>query len=232
MLNSFYFTISIELITGFFALLVSIKVIGKRQVSQITPFDFISAIVLGEIVGNAIYDQQTNAYHLIFGVSLWTILIYTIEKLSQKFQNHRKKIQGSPTFLIKKGNIDFNQLSKEKLDFNELLSLLRERDVFSVQEVEYAILETSGEVTVIKKSLYNQPTNQDLGVDVAKTSLNLPVILDGEIATDNLDILGYDETWLKNKLTAENVDNYRDILYAEWSEEKGLYVQFRKESLA
>ena len=225
MFETVYFQIAIELATAFIGLIISIQIIGKRQVSQITPFDFISAIVLGELVGNAIYDQNTKFYHVLYTIFVWTALIYFIGIITQKFYKSRRVIQGNPTLVIKKGSIDFQALSRERLDLSEFLSMLREKDVLSVKEVEYAILETSGNITVIKKSKYNYPTLDDLNLHSNNPSLNLPVILDGDIVTNNLTLLGYDEKWLEKKLKEFKAGNAQDLIYAEWNDDEGLFFQ-------
>ena len=227
MLESVFFKLTVELTAGFIGLIISVQVIGKRLVSQITPFDFISAIVLGELVGNAIYDPNTEFYHVLYAIFVWTLLIFVVELITQKFYKSRRVIEGHPTLIIKQGTIDFKALSKEGLDFSEFLTMLREKDVLSVKEVEYAILEASGNVTVIKKAKYSQPTLEDLNIKGTAPVLNLPVITDGDIIVNNLGILGYDELWLQQKLKQSKISNAQDVLYAEWNENEGLYVQKR-----
>ena len=85
-----YIHITFVLFVGFIALFIMTKILGKSQISQITPFDFISAIVLGELVGNALYDENTGISQMLFSVLLWTILILTTEKITQKFRRTRK----------------------------------------------------------------------------------------------------------------------------------------------
>ncbi len=223
--ESIYFQIAIELTAGFIGLLISVQIVGKRQVSQITPFDFISAIVVGELVGNAIYDPNTSYYHILYTIGVWTLLIFIVEKVTLKYYKSRRLIQGSPTLLIKNGKIDFDKLTKEGLDFSEFLSMLREKDTLSIKEVEFAILETSGNVTVIKKSKYNQPTLSDLNVSGPQPVLNLPVILDGDVVPNNLKLLGYNEEWLQKKLKEQKINSPKDILYAEWNDNEGLFIQ-------
>ncbi|QVK17692.1 DUF421 domain-containing protein [Mycoplasmatota bacterium] len=212
MLNSIYTQITIELIGGFIALLISVKIIGKRQISQITPFDFISAIVLGEILGNAVYDKDTNILHIFYSLFLWTILLYIIEKISQKSIKSRDIIQGTPTFIVKKGKFDFNKIKKEGLDFAEVLSLFREKGVFSIQDVDYVILESSGKISIIQ--------NTD---DLAK--LTLPVVLDGKIVKENLNYTNHDENWLLEKLEKFQISNLKQVLYAEWNVDDDIYIQ-------
>ncbi len=222
--------LTLELVFGFIALMVAVKIIGRRHVQQISPFDFISAIVMGELLGNTIYDE-TNILYVIYAIAVWALLLYVIEKITQKSHRFRNIIEGSPVLVIKKGKVDFDVLKKEKLDFTELLSLLRNKEIFSVREVEYAIVEPSGIITVIKKSSYETVLRSDLHIEIPSSSLNLAVILDGRPDLYNLKLLGFDEAWLKQKLSEQNVSNYTDVMYAEWNTTDGLYLQKRNEAM-
>jgi uncharacterized membrane protein YcaP (DUF421 family) len=223
--------LTIELIFGFIALLLAVKIIGRRHVQQISPFDFISAIVMGELLGNAIYSDETTIFYIIYAIAVWALLLYIIEKLTQKSHKFRNVIEGSPILIIKKGMIDFNVLKKEKLDFTELLSLLRNKGIFSVREVEYAIVEPSGIITVIKKAPYDSVNKSDLGLQPPPSSINLPVVLDGKIDFNNLKVLGFDEEWLSQRLLEQNITSVSNVMYAEWTPSEGLYVQQRNDPL-
>ncbi len=225
-----FLDISLELIFGFIALLIAVKIIGRRHVQQVTPFDFISAIVMGELLGNAIYDD-TSIFFVIYAIALWALLLYTIEKLTQKSHKFRNVIEGSPILIIKKGMIEFQVLKNEKLDFTELLSLLRNKGIFSVREVEYAIMEPSGIITVIKKAPYDSVNKSDLDIQSAPSSINLPVVLDGKIDFNNLKVLGFDEQWLINQLLGQNITGVTSVMYAEWNTLEGLYVQQKNDPI-
>ena len=226
MLGSLYVQLTVELFFGFMGLLVSVKVIGRRQFQQISPFDFVSAIVLGEFLGNAIYDKEITVFHILYAIAIWTVLLYGIEKAVQKSRKLRRVIEGSPVLLIKNGVIDYRVLKKEKLDFVELLSLLRDKNTYAVREIEYAILEHNGLITIIKKSQYDLPTRQELHIEVKPAQLTLPLILEGEIMTANLKKIGNDEIWLRNSLRQEHgVNDIGEILYAEWNPADGFHIQ-------
>ncbi|WZL71992.1 DUF421 domain-containing protein [Clostridiaceae bacterium 35-E11] len=224
MLDAKVFNLTIELIVGFFALLMITKVLRKTQINQITPFDFISALVLGELLGNAIYDHNINIWYILYAVIVWGCLLYFVEKITQKFRRSRKFFDGDPAIIIRNGQIDFNVIKKENLDINELLSMLRQKDVFSIREVEFAILESSGSISVLKKSQYSTPTIEDLNLPQKPAYLSINLILDGEVMHDNLDAIGFNEGWLKNQIHNYGVEKVEDVFYAEWKENEGIYV--------
>ena len=225
MLDSIYFHLTIKLFLGFTVMLISVKIIGKRQFQQVSPFDFISAIVFGEFLGNAIYDNDITVFHILYSIAVWTLLIYIIEKLSQKSFGFRRVVEGSPVLIIKKGKIDYQVMKKERLDFVELLSLLRDRGACSVSEVEYAVLEHNGMISVIKKSQYNQVTKGDMKIDTQAADLPLPLIIEGKVLMKNLQRTGHDEHWLNHELSQSKVHHLQDVLYAEWGAAIGLHVQ-------
>ncbi|MBG9549603.1 DUF421 domain-containing protein [Cytobacillus firmus] len=220
-----YLHILSVLVIGYIFLFIMAKLLGKTQITQITPFDFISAIVLGELVGNALYDQETGILEIFFAVTVWGTLIYATETLTQKFKRARKLLEGEPSIVIKKGKIIFEELKKNHLDLNQLQHLLRSKDVFSIRECEYAILETDGTVSAFKKPLYATPTIQDLNLPIYNAELPVTLILDGEVVWDNLKSINWDETILKNEIKKYGASGVKDVLYAEWKKGEALHVQ-------
>lgn len=217
--------LTVELLFGFIGLLIAVKIIGKRQVQQISPFDFISAVVLGELLGNAIYVEETSIFHVLYAITIWTVMLLVIEKIVQKSRPIRRIVEGTPKLIIKRGLIDYKILKKEKLDFGELTSMLRDTGAFSVREVEYAILEPNGIITVIKKPPYDNVKKQDLNIPTKAAVLTLPLIIEGKIEPENLSDSGHDENWLLQEVRKQNVQNIEDVLYAEWNQTDGLLIQ-------
>ena len=219
--------LTIELIIGFFALLFSTKILKNRQLNQLTPFDFISALVLGELLGNAIYDKEISIYFVLYAIALWTLLMYTMEIVTQKYKRSRKFLEGDPSIIIRHGQLDYQEIKKNMLDINELQGLLREKDVFSLRQVEYAILERNGTLSVLKKFEYEMPTNADLKVKEKPVSLPTTFIIDGEIIWDNLKAAGFDDQWLHKQLDKQNIHKLKDVFYAEWTKDEGLHISFK-----
>ncbi|MFJ5963172.1 DUF421 domain-containing protein [Bacillus sp. NPDC093026] len=219
-----FFNIFIELVIGFFALFFITKLLGKTQFAQITPFDFISALILGEMVGNAIFDQEINFLHILFAVGVWGVLIYTVEWLSQRFKSIRAFLEGRPTLVIDKGHIHYNRLKKNMLDLNQLQTLIRAKGHFALNEIEYAILETDGSVSVLPKIKYTPATAEDVNVKGKEVKLPRTFIIDGEILKKDLQEAGFDETWLKQQLKRQHISSHKDVLFCEWIENEGIYA--------
>ncbi|MFD1039526.1 DUF421 domain-containing protein [Virgibacillus byunsanensis] len=216
--------ISLKIILGFFLLFLITKLLGKTTIKQLTPFDFISAIVLSELLGNAIYEENITMIHIIYTLFLWGILMIFMEKILLKHKGLRGFLEGNPSIIIRDGKIDRYQLKKNRMNINQLLSLLRQSEIFSVREVAFAILETNGSISILKKHKYQKVQVQDLQLPEKPEFLSTTVILDGEILLDNINGLGFDKTWLKNQLAANGIASNEEVLYADWLHNDGMYV--------
>jgi len=219
-----YKDIAIELIVGFLSLLVVLKFLGKIQFSQVTPFDFITAMVMGNLVGDAIFDGETGIKEVIFSVFVWGILIYIVEFITQKSSFMRKFFEGSPSILIQKGEIIYKQLKKNNMDLNQLQQLMRKQGYFSIFEAEYVILERDGQISIAPKHEFSSPTNQDLHIQKKSVEISFAIIMDGKLQSHNLRLADLDEAWLDKKLKEKKIKNYKDVFYAEWQKSRGLSI--------
>lgn len=219
-----YGSITIDLLIGFSLLFVLTKLFGKTQISQISPFAFISALVLGELLGNAVYDQETSILHVTYAIVLWGCLMFAEEIMNQRSVRLRRLLEGSATVVIHKGKIDRQALAKNKLDVNQLQMLLRKQAVFSLREAEYAILETDGTLSVLKKANASPPTMEDLKMPTTSARLSYVVISDGKLIPHNLEQAGLPENLLMLQVSAQGYSSPEQIYIAEWNEEKGLFI--------
>lgn len=213
-----------ETIFGILALFILTKILGKTQIAQLTTFDFIAAIVLGELVGNALFDKEAGLLDIGYVIFLWGAILYLIEIITQKFKRSRFILEGKPSLIIHEGKLIYEEMRKNKIDIEELQQLLRMKDIFALQEVEYAILETNGEISVLKKSAFQTPTKKDLNVMPTEPQIAMTVITDGEIIYDNLAEANLTEEWLIKEVKRQGYKDIKDISYAEWMEGKKLFI--------
>jgi len=210
-----YLQVLIELTVGYLALFMLVKWLGKTQISQITTFDFISALVLGDIVGGAIFDGDVGLLKLLLAIGLWGLLIFITEIITQKFRKLRYILEGKPAIIINQGRLDWNEMKKNHLDINQLQQLLRSKDIFSLQGVEYAILENDGSISVLQKANAGEQ----------KKTLPLTIISDGEVILKNLQKAGLNKDWLYQQLNTHGISQPAEISYAEWQPGKNLFIQ-------
>jgi len=217
-------TMLYESLFGIIALFILTKVLGKTQISQLTPFDFIAAVVIGELVGNALFDKKAGILDIGYVILIWGVLLFTIEKIAQKFKGSRFILEGKPALVIHRGELIYEEMRKNKIDINELQQLLRMKDIFAIQEVEYAVLETNGEISVVKKSEYQTPTKKDLNVAPSEPQIAMTVIMDGEMIKDNMAEVNITEEWLLEELKRQNYFDVKEVFYAEYLKDKKLFV--------
>ncbi|GGM39028.1 hypothetical protein GCM10011351_26480 [Paraliobacillus quinghaiensis] len=186
------------------------KLVGKKQISQLSFFEYVSGITIGSIAGEVTMGLENNIYHGLIGVLIFGGTPFIIGLLSLKSKAVRDVVEGKGTVFIKNGKIMEENLKKERYTIDEMMELLRAKDVFQVSDVEFAILESSGDLNVLLKK-ENQPlTAKDLGVNVPPTKEPQIVIMDGEILDEPLATIGLNRNWLKTELeklgvTIENV---------------------------
>ncbi|WP_077620381.1 DUF421 domain-containing protein [Bacillus sinesaloumensis] len=216
--------LTIKVIVGFATLFFVITITGRTSIYQLTPFHLVFVLVLGDFLGSTIYEDKVGIFHFLYAIGLWTLLMLGIEFMTLKSKSTRSLLLGNPNIIIRDGVMDRKLLTKNKLDVNQVLSILRQNNVFSVREVKYGILEANGQLSLLLKSQYQKPDKQDLNLPESPVDLPTSLIIDGEILWDNLHELGFDQHWLDNELTTNGYDNVKRILYADWRESEGIHV--------
>lgn len=217
--------LTIELIVGFFFLFIMVKFLGKKIINQISPFTFIASIVLGELLGNALYDHKIGVFYIVYSMTIWGGLLFSVEYLGQKFLTFRGVFEGKPSALIKNGIVDREALRKNRMNINQLQSLLRQSETFSLREVAFCYLEANGSISILKKSKYQKTTQEDFNMTSKVVSVPVTLIRDGKVLWDEIIDLGFNEFWLKSQLNTQNIADYKDVFIAEWLEGDGLFVQ-------
>ncbi|MEF2967340.1 DUF421 domain-containing protein [Paenibacillus sp. M1] len=220
-----YLNLTVELVTGFILLFIIVKILGRKIINQITPFTFIAAIVLGELLGNALYNDGIGVKSILFSMVLWAAMLLFVEILGQKFLRLRLVFEGKPAVLIHNGVINREQLKKNRMNLNQLQSLLRQSETFSIREVAYCYLEANGSISIMKKSNYQKTTQEDFQFPQKEVHVPVTIIRDGELLKDELRDLGKSEEWLQKQLEMHHVNDSRDVFIAEWLEGDGLFVQ-------
>lgn len=181
------------------------KWLGKQQIAQLSIFEYISGIVLGGIVAMHSFDRSLPISHGLIAMSIWFIIPFAVEFFSLKSKALRDFVQGKSTILIQDGKVLEDNLKKEKLTADDLLHQLRKNHIFRVTDVEFALLEPSGTVSVLPKK-ENQPlTPKTLGIKVAPEKEVETVIIDGEIQLESLANIALNPYWLETELTKLNV---------------------------
>lgn len=181
-------------------LFVLTRILGKKQISQLTFFEYITGITLGGIAGFMSTDMEAHYGYGVIALVIWTILPLSMEYLGLKSKTVRDWLEGRGAVFIKDGKILEDNMKKERYSTDELLEQLRKKNVFQVADVEFAVLEANGEVSVLLKK-ENQPlTPKHLGIKVPRTEEPQTVIMDGEVMLEALATRGLSLGWLHTEL--------------------------------
>ncbi len=205
-----YLTIIIKTFIIYLLVAFIFRIMGKREVGQLGTFDLVVFILIAELVAMAIEHENNFLFNLV-PVVILVILQILISKISLKNTKFRRFIDGKPVVIIKKGLIDFKNMVEQRYTLDDLLLQLREKDVRSIDEVDYAILEINGKLSVFKKD-----DKKD------KNIYPLPIILDGEVQFDNLYNIGKSKRWLLNTLISKKL-TVDQVFYA-FSKNNELYI--------
>lgn len=206
-------------------LLILTRLLGKKQMSQLTYFNYITGVTMGSVAGDFISEVNMPVVDALASLIAICILTELNSFIALKSTSYRKVMDGDDIILIKKGKIIKPALKSCRMSVNILLMLLRQSNTFSVEEVEYAILETNGSLSVMKRQQAQPIIKSDLDIKAEKIK-NLPreVISDGKIMKANLKELNKDEEWLKNELRKNNIESVKDVFYAEVRSDGTLYI--------
>lgn len=181
------------------------KWLGKKHLSQLSIFDYINGIVLGGIVAIVTLNVNANFIHGIVALIVWFVIPFIIDYIAMKSKVVRNIVQGTSTVLIQDGKIMEDNLKKESFSTDDLLQHLRQKDIFQVADVEFALLEPTGRISVLPKTENQAVTKKDLNVKVAPKKEPQTVIMDGRMLLEPLANLNLNPRWLKTELEKLNV---------------------------
>lgn len=184
----------------YIVVLIVMRMMGKREIGQLQPFELAISIMIADLASVPMTELGIPLSNGIIPILGLLVMHQIISLLNIKSINIRKIICGKPSILIYRGKIDEKVLKKERFTVNELQERLRGNDVFNIGDVEYAILETNGEVTVITKPEKRNVTPEDLNLEVDYEGIPYDLVVDGKIMYENLKVIGRDEQWLEKQL--------------------------------
>jgi len=202
---------------------------GKREIGQLSPLDLVVAVTMGELAAVAL-EVELSLLESLVPLALIALLELGLSYVSLKSHVVRRLITGVPSVVIENGRILYENLRRNRYNINDLLSQLREKDVFSLSEVEYAVLEPSGRLSVLKKSQKRPVTPADLNVDTKYEGLSYPLICDGVIQKATLEKLSLSEAWLNEQLRKRGLQTAGDVALAMIDTNGDLYVSSRLET--
>ncbi|NMB38393.1 MAG: DUF421 domain-containing protein [Firmicutes bacterium] len=204
---------------------LTMRLMGKRQIGQLEPYELVITIMIAEL---AAIPMEDRAIPLLNGlIPIFTLLFFqvTISYLNMKSLWLRSFMDGNPSIVIRNGKICMHQLSRARYNINELLEQLRLQGYFNIGDIEYAVLETSGNLSVLPKSQKRPVTPSDMQINTKYEGLSYPLILDGKIQDDNLTEVNLNSKWLNSELKKFGIDDPKNVFFASLDTDGNLFFQ-------
>lgn len=223
--------VMIKSIAFLFILFIFTKWLGKKHISQLNIFQYITGFVLGSIVAISAVNPKAKFMHGLIAMFIWFIIPYIIDYLSLKSKIIREFVQGKSTVLIQDGKIMEDNLKKEGFSAEDLLQHLRYNNMFQAADVEFALLEPSGTVSVLPKTEHKPLTPKDLDLKLAPTKEPQTVIMDGKMIYESLANLALNPEWLQTELNKLNV-TIENVFLAQADSDAQLMVDLYDDKLS
>ncbi|PFN99640.1 hypothetical protein COJ85_19170 [Bacillus sp. AFS076308] len=224
-----FLEIIIRTFTAFIILWIFVHILGKRTIFQKTYHLFIATITMGTIAGNLTFNYNIKFIYFILSFVIMGSVIFILNILSVKSQRFRERIAGKPVTLIQEGKILEASLQKTGFSIDMLKQALRGKDIFNIDEVDWAILEVNGSLSVLKKAEYQNITRKDVNLNPPSYKVPVELIMDGAILSDNLSNSTYNEEWLNKELKKRNTQ-VSEIAYAVVGTKGNLYIDLYQDS--
>lgn len=215
---------------SFIILMILARFMGKKQISQLTFFHYVTGITIGSIAAEVAGQSETPFLNGAVAMIWWAVLTVFVNYLTLKSKRARVIFDDTPTIIIHRGKISEQGMNKARISLNDLNMMLREQSIFAVADVNYAILETNGQLSVMKKAAQETATRKDV-----KASANEPkyipteIISDGKLIKENLTELNLTEEWVYEQLKKSGFSKVDQVYYAEILTDGTLHIDQRTE---
>lgn len=199
------------------------KVIGHKQVSQLEFFDYITGITIGSIAAELATELE-NPEKPLLALVIYGAVAYLLSIITDKFPRMRKVINGSPTIIMNGGKLYRENMKKAKIDLSEFMTLCREAGYFNPSDIETAVFETDGKLSILPKSIIRPLNPQDMNLSPKDEHIITELIMDGRILEGNLKRRGLDLTWLQKEIKRQKYNNAKEIFFAFCDSDNKLYI--------
>ena len=200
-------------------LFIIAKIMGHKQVAQLDFFDYVSGITIGSI-GAELATELEGPYKPLIALCVWGGVSLILNLVAHKIPRTRKYINGSPTILMNGGKLYRKNLKQAKLDLSEFMLLCREQGYFDLDEIQTAIFEHNGKLSILPKAANRPATPEDLKITAKATHIGVEVIMDGRVIGENLSRSGKDEKWLTKQLKVQGHKDAKEIFLAVYRPEE------------
>ena len=212
----------------YICVLAVVRLMGKRQIGEMQPFEFVVTLIIADLACIPMAELSVPLVHGIVPIITLMIVHFLICFLARKFQFARYLLTGKPAIVINPNGINYKELKQLNMTLDDLIELMRGCNVFKIEEIAYAIIETNGNLCVIKKSGKDMVTKEDLKVKVSQDALPVNIIMDGRLMKENVSITGVNQKFIQNCLDKADIKNVKDVLLMTLDNNGEVFIQSKK----
>lgn len=214
----------LRVIALYLIVMVALRVMGKREIGQLSVFDFVVSVMMAELSTMPMEDPSIPFYLAPLAIAMLVVLQIVVAIVQMKSHRFRHWVDGEPTVLIEHGQIQDREMKKTRYTLSDLMMQLREKGVGNVADVEFAILETSGKLSVLPKAEKRPLTAADISQPVRAEMVPMPLVADGQLIQKTLDTLKRDKDWLSQELRRRGFTRIEDVFYATIDQSGTLFI--------
>lgn len=220
-------TIFIRTMILYILVVVAVRIMGKAELSELQPYELVIIIMISELASLSMEKVETPFINGVVAISTLVFLQIIVSFITLKSEKARAIICGKPSILIKNGKIIDKELKKLRINMNDLIEQLRTKNFSNIDDVEFAILETNGDLSVIPKATKKPLTPEDMNISMDREYLPISIIIDGKINHQNLTKSPVDFNWIYKELKKRKIDDINEILYASVDQNKALSIYLK-----
>lgn len=227
-----YLQVVLRTILAFFTILFISRILEKDQLRELTFYEYVTGITIGSLAAGLAILIGTSPWAILLALFIFGALTYLLGFVSLKSRAARKLLDGEPTIVVQNGKIMEKNMGRIRYNLDDLLAQLREKGVFNISDVEFAVLEPHGKLSVLLKSQKQSVTREDLQVPGKYAGISSELIMDGEIIYQNLQQNNLDEAWLINELRKQEIHSPQEVTLASLDTQGNLYVDKKDDQLS
>ena len=210
------------------ALFVVTKIMGHKQVAQLDFFDYVCGITIGSI-GAELATEPEEPYKPLIALGIYGLVSLSLSFVAHKFPRTRKYINGTPTILMHQGKLYRKNMKKAKIDLSEFMLLCREQGYFDLDEIQTAVFEYNGKLSILPGAASRPATPEDLKITAKATHIGVEVIMDGRLIGDNISRAGKDKGWLEYQLKLQGYNSAKEVFLAIYRPEEDKLTIYKNE---
>ncbi|MGG1555722.1 DUF421 domain-containing protein [Paenibacillus ferrarius] len=207
-------TIFLRTVLIYFVVFLMLRIMGKREIGKLSLFDLVISIMVAEIAVFVLEDAHKPLLSGLVPMATLVLIQVLIAYITLKSRTLRVLFDGKPSVLIHKGNLNREEMRKHRYNLDDLMLQLRQNKIMNVADVEFAILEPSGKLSVVEKEMKERTAEDDkMKAAIRYEGLPLPLIMDGKVQDENLEKIGQNRFWLKNQLQSKGARDFKEVFY-------------------